>query len=104
MYSTPISRASRVLRVGFVASAANEATQEIVAAFTRHRPGWRVELRQATWSDPTAGLAAGEVDAALIEMAKDSSRNVAINDFVKSPRNRPVTIDRVSAGVTSRGR
>ncbi|NBE55195.1 LysR family transcriptional regulator [Streptomyces boluensis] len=60
--------AARVLRVGFLASAANEATQEIVADFSRRRPGLRVELRQAAWSNPTAGLADGEVDAALLRL------------------------------------
>src|SRR5882757_1715192 len=35
------SRAARVLRVGFMASAANEATPDIVAAFAQRRPGWR---------------------------------------------------------------
>ncbi|MDI3419409.1 LysR family transcriptional regulator [Streptomyces luteolus] len=59
---------ARVLRVGFLASAANEATQDIVADFGRRRPGLRVELRQAAWSDPTAGLADGEVDAALLRL------------------------------------
>src|SRR6187431_2461718 len=34
--------AARVLRVGFLASAANDATQAIVKAFGRLRPGWRV--------------------------------------------------------------
>jgi DNA-binding transcriptional LysR family regulator len=33
------SRAARVLRVGFVASAANEHTQDIIATFARRRPG-----------------------------------------------------------------
>jgi DNA-binding transcriptional LysR family regulator len=33
------SRAVRVLRVGFMSSAANEATQQIIAAFGRRRPG-----------------------------------------------------------------
>ncbi|MDQ8705446.1 LysR family transcriptional regulator [Streptomyces sp. LHD-70] len=59
---------ARVLRVGFLASAANEATQDIVADFGRRRPGLRVELRQAAWSNPTAGLADGEVDAALLRL------------------------------------
>src|SRR5229473_297245 len=54
------SRAARVLPVGFISSAANEATQQIIAAFARRRPGWRVDMRQAAWSDPTAGLASGE--------------------------------------------
>jgi DNA-binding transcriptional LysR family regulator len=62
------SRAARVLRVGFLAGAANEATQEIVAGFGRRRPGWRVEMRAASWLDPTAGLAQGDVDAALLRL------------------------------------
>ncbi|MFI1071773.1 LysR family transcriptional regulator [Streptomyces puniciscabiei] len=61
-------QAARVLRVGFLASAANESTPEIVAEFARRRPGWRVELRQAAWSNPSAGLADGEVDAALLRL------------------------------------
>ncbi|MEV5147706.1 LysR family transcriptional regulator [Streptomyces sp. NPDC052727] len=59
---------ARVLRVGFVASAANEATPAIVAEFARRRPGWRAELRQAAWTNPSAGLADGEVDAALLRL------------------------------------
>ncbi|MCX5232744.1 LysR family transcriptional regulator [Streptomyces sp. NBC_00233] len=62
------SRAARVLRVGFLASAANELTPRITAAFAARRPGWRVDMRQAPWSDPTAGLAAGDVDAALLRL------------------------------------
>ncbi|MGW2424015.1 LysR family transcriptional regulator [Streptomyces sp. NPDC001709] len=61
-------QAARILRVGFVASAANEATREIVAEFARRRPGWRAELRQAAWTNPSAGLADGEVDAALLRL------------------------------------
>ncbi|WP_256103359.1 LysR family transcriptional regulator [Streptomyces sp. ODS05-4] len=62
------ARAARVLRVGFLASAANEATPRIVAAFGARRPGWRVEMRQAAWSEPAAGLADGGVDAALLRL------------------------------------
>ncbi|MEE1929688.1 LysR family transcriptional regulator [Streptomyces sp. TRM 70351] len=61
-------RAARVLRVGFVASAANEATQRIVAEFTRRRPGWRVEMRQAPWSNPAAGLADADADIAFVRL------------------------------------
>ncbi|GLY49059.1 LysR substrate-binding domain-containing protein [Lentzea sp. NBRC 102530] len=60
--------AARVLRVGFLSSAANDATQDVVAAFGKVRPGWRVDLRQAPWSDPTAGLAAAEVPVALLRL------------------------------------
>ncbi|MFC4128255.1 LysR substrate-binding domain-containing protein [Nocardia rhizosphaerae] len=56
------------MRVGFLASAANEATPRIIGAFSERRPGRRVEMRQSSWWDPTAGLAAGEVDAALLRV------------------------------------
>ncbi|MFJ2947698.1 LysR family transcriptional regulator [Streptomyces sp. NPDC087226] len=61
-------RAVRVLRVGFLASAANEATPRIITEFARRRPGWRADMRQATWSNPSAGLADGDVDAALLRL------------------------------------
>ncbi|WP_030872748.1 LysR family transcriptional regulator [Streptomyces sp. NRRL F-2747] len=61
-------RAARVLRVGFIASAANEATPRIIAEFSRRRPGWRVDMRQATWSNPSAGLADGNMDVALLRL------------------------------------
>ncbi|MGY0058765.1 LysR family transcriptional regulator [Streptomyces sp. LZ34] len=62
------SRAARVLRVGFLASGANEATQPIVAEFSRRRPGRRAQMRQSSWSDPSAGLADGEADVALVRL------------------------------------
>jgi DNA-binding transcriptional LysR family regulator len=62
------SRAARVLRVGFMASAANEATPHIITEFARRRPGWRVEMRQAAWSHPSAGLVDGDVDVALLRL------------------------------------
>ena len=62
------SRAARVLRVGFLAGAANEATQQILAAFTGRRPSWQVEMRAAVWTDPTAGLASGDADVALLRL------------------------------------
>src|ERR1051326_2682820 len=62
------SSAARVLRVGFLASAAHEPTPRIIAALGRRRPGWRVDMIQASWSDPTAGLAHGDTDAALLRL------------------------------------
>ncbi|MPY55322.1 LysR family transcriptional regulator [Streptomyces acidicola] len=75
------SRAARVLRVGFIASAANEATPGIIAEFTRRRPGWRVNMRQAAWSVPSAGLADGDVDVALLRLpfpGEDALRTAAL--------------------------
>jgi hypothetical protein len=41
-----------------MSSAANEATQQIIAAFGRRRPGWRVDLQQ---SPPRRKPAAGAI-------------------------------------------
>src|SRR5215471_14451339 len=80
------SRAARVLRVGFMSSAANEATQQIIAAFTRRRPGWRVDLQQAAWADPTAGLASGDVDAALLRLPFPGQDDMRIEVLLTEPR------------------
>ncbi|MGW6918225.1 LysR family transcriptional regulator [Kitasatospora sp. NPDC054939] len=79
-------RAARVLRVGFLASAANEATPHIVAAFTRRRPEWRVEMRQASWSDPTAGLATGDVDVALVRLPFPGQQALRVDELFDEPR------------------
>jgi DNA-binding transcriptional LysR family regulator len=80
------SRAARVLRVGFMSSAANEATQQIIAAFARRRPGWRVDLQQAAWSDATAGLATSDVDAALLRLPFPGQDDVRIEVLLTEPR------------------
>lgn len=79
-------RAARVLRVGFLASAANEATPAIIAAFAERRPGWRVEMRQAAWSDPTAGLTAGDVDAALLRLPFPGQDALRVEVLFTEPR------------------
>ena len=80
------SRAARVLRVGFISSAANEATQQIIAAFARRRPGWRVDMQQAAWQDPTAGLASGDVDAALLRLPFPGQDDVRFEVLLTEPR------------------
>lgn len=80
------SRASHVLHVGFVASAANESTQKIIGSFARHRPGWRVEMRQTDWSDPTAGLADGQVDAALLRLPFPGQDKFRVEVLISEPR------------------
>ncbi|MGP3932081.1 LysR family transcriptional regulator [Nonomuraea sp. KM88] len=80
------ARAARVLRVGFLASAANEATQDIIAGFARRRPGWRVEMRQAAWSNPTAGLAQGDVDTALLRLPFPGQDSLHVEVLFTEPR------------------
>lgn len=80
------SHAARLLRVGFMSSAANEATQQIIAAFARRRPGWRVDMQQAAWSDPTAGLISGAVDAALLRLPFPGQDEARIEVLLSEPR------------------
>jgi DNA-binding transcriptional LysR family regulator len=84
--SAAARRAARVLRVGFMSSAANEATQEMIAAFARRRPGWRVDLQQAAWADPSAGLAGGDVDVALLRLPFPGQDAMRIEVLLTEPR------------------
>ncbi|MGK8465634.1 LysR family transcriptional regulator [Nocardia cyriacigeorgica] len=83
---TAAAEQDRVLRVGFLASAANEATPDIIAAFGELRPGWRVEMRQSSWWDPTAGLADGEVDAALLRVPFPGQQSWGVEVLLSEPR------------------
>ena len=80
------SRAARVLRVGFLAGAANEATQQIIAAFAHRRRGWRVEMRGAPWTDPTAGLASGDADVALLRLPFPGQDSLRTEMLFTEPR------------------
>lgn len=80
------SRSARVLRVGFIASAANEATQRIIAAFTTRRPGWRVEMRQTSWAKPDAGLSEGDADAALLRLPFPGQELLRVEAILTEPR------------------
>src|SRR5579864_2314494 len=80
------SGAARVLRVGFMSSAANEATQQIIAAFAQRRPEWRVDLSQAAWSDATAGLASGDADVALLRLPFAGQGEMRIELLLTEPR------------------
>ncbi|MEU4312459.1 LysR family transcriptional regulator [Nocardia sp. NPDC024068] len=79
-------REARVLRVGFLASAANEATPRIIAEFARRQPGWRVEMRQASWGDPTGGLAAAEVDVAILRLPFPGADELRVRELFGEPR------------------
>ncbi|WP_163506141.1 LysR family transcriptional regulator [Fodinicola acaciae] len=80
------SRAAKVLRVGFIASAANEATPAIIADFGRRQPGWRVEMRQAAWTNPTAGLADADVDVAIVRLPFPGQEKLRVTELLTEPR------------------
>jgi DNA-binding transcriptional LysR family regulator len=83
---TAATAAARVLRVGFIASAANGATPDIIGAFGQIHPEWRVEMRQASWSDPSCGLTDGEVDVALLRLPFPGQERLRIAVLFTEPR------------------
>ncbi|MFI6871161.1 LysR family transcriptional regulator [Nocardia sp. NPDC050406] len=80
------SAAAKVLRVGFIASAANEFTPEITAAFRREHPDWRIDMRQTGWLDPSAGLADGDVDVALVRLPFPGDDQYRTRELFTEPR------------------
>lgn len=80
------ARADRVLRVGFATGGADGLTRRSVAEFARRRPGWRVRLTQAAADDPTAGLAAGTADAALLRLPFPGQEALDIEVLLTEPR------------------
>ncbi|AKZ60442.1 putative LysR-family transcriptional regulator [Streptomyces ambofaciens ATCC 23877] len=79
-------RAARVLRLGFLDAGAVGTVHEGIAEFRRAQPEWRVELRQFDWSDPSAGLARGEVDAAVVRLPFPGQEGFAVRELFAEER------------------
>jgi DNA-binding transcriptional LysR family regulator len=58
----------RLVRVGFLAYGACDVIDESLAAFSDPAADLRLETRQTDFSDPTAGLTEGSVDAAFLRL------------------------------------
>ena len=79
-------RAARVLRLGFLDAGAVGAVAEVIAEFRKAQPQWRVELRQFDWSDPSAGLARGEVDAAVVRLPFPGQEGLTVRELFVEER------------------
>jgi len=79
-------RAARVLRLGFLDAGSVGAVPEVIAEFRRAWPEWRVELRQFDWSDPSAGLARGEADAAVVRLPFPQQESFAVRELFTEER------------------
>jgi DNA-binding transcriptional LysR family regulator len=64
---------SATITVGTLADSAEEAGIRFAAAFRDRNPGVRVRIREADFTDPTAGLRAGLADVALTRAPFDST-------------------------------
>jgi DNA-binding transcriptional LysR family regulator len=56
------------LRVGFVGSAANETTPQLIRHFADEHPGVTVNLVQCDFGEPDGGLVAGRTDVAFVRL------------------------------------
>lgn len=56
------------LRVGFLATGANDLTARILQRFSQLLPGVRVDLAESGLDDPTAGLVDGSTDVAFVRL------------------------------------
>ncbi|MFD6422572.1 LysR family transcriptional regulator [Streptomyces sp. NPDC060198] len=79
-------RAARVLRLGFLDAGAVGTVHEVIAEFRRAQPEWRVELRQFDWSDASAGLARGEVDAAVVRLPFPGQEGLNVRELFVEER------------------
>ena len=61
------------LTVGTLADSAEEAGIRLAAAFRRRHPAARIRIREADFTDPTAGLRAGLADVALTRAPFDDA-------------------------------
>lgn len=78
---------SGVLRLGFLAgTTADESTARIIDSFRQRRPGWRVELHQADFSHPTAGLATGQADVGLLRVPFPGQEKYRVEVIRTEPR------------------
>jgi DNA-binding transcriptional LysR family regulator len=61
------------LRIGFTATAAGTALNDLIAAFESRHPDCDVILREVLWSDPYAALRRGEIDVLVNWLAVDEA-------------------------------
>jgi DNA-binding transcriptional LysR family regulator len=62
------------LTVGTIADSAEEAGTRLAAAFRQQNPGVGVRIREADFTDPTAGVRAGFADVAITRTPFDRTR------------------------------
>jgi DNA-binding transcriptional LysR family regulator len=78
-------RARRVLRIGYHSSVGPTLTS-VVACFLERCPGWRVELRLASWADATAGLLARTNDISFIRLPVPNQDRLRVVVLRREPR------------------
>ncbi|KUJ70911.1 LysR family transcriptional regulator [Streptomyces albus subsp. albus] len=75
-----------VLTVGVSSSVGRGLLAAARARFAERHPAWRIRVRQINWEDPTAGLASGEVDVALIWLPVPGQEAFTVRVVASEPR------------------
>jgi DNA-binding transcriptional LysR family regulator len=77
---------AQTLTVGFQTRIGRGLIPSVTARMEQRLPGWRLLFRQVTWADPTAGLATGEVDVAVVWLPLPAGDKLAWNVVAREER------------------
>lgn len=74
------------LRLGFLGSAANERTSEILAEFRRRHPACELRMTEVHCADPLGSLRVGDVDVLITRLPVDEPDLTVGSTLVSEPR------------------
>ncbi len=95
------ARESATLTVGLVTSVGRNILPRTSRRFAERRPAARLQMRQVGWHDPTAGLASGDTDAALVWLPLPDDESFASEPLLSKPRWIALPADHRLAGADS---
>lgn len=78
--------ANAVLTVGFSTSVGRGILPAVQLAFAERRPGFRLQLRQVSWTDPSGGLAECKTDVAFVWLPVPAD-GIAVRVLREEPRH-----------------
>ncbi|MFK0295538.1 LysR family transcriptional regulator [Streptomyces sp. NPDC090442] len=84
--SDAAAAAAAVLTLGVSTSVGRGLLPAIRAQFAERRPNWRIQVRQVSWDDGTAGLAGGTADLALLWLPFPGQEAFTVEVVATEPR------------------
>jgi DNA-binding transcriptional LysR family regulator len=88
---------ARMLRVGTLTSLGRDLYPSVIDHFAKREPGWRLELRSFSWTDPTAGLRQHATDAAFLWLPHGAD-DIAVRVLIAEPRYAALSASHPLAG------
>jgi DNA-binding transcriptional LysR family regulator len=85
--SAAAALADAVLVVGLSTGVARNILPDAMRRFAERRPGWRVQLRQVDWTDPTAGVADHGADVAYVWLPLPDPDRFGVRVVAVEPRH-----------------